>query len=700
MSVTRTMPAGTEEYSGAEFMDKVKEELEAVSRGEVFRLFNVSGANTITANALAPINDLYDGMRFAFEPESNNSSGVTLRVDNTGAKSVRDADGDLLEQNALVAARTVEVMYLLADDQYRVLSGLGGSNIEAASVILANQQSNTVAGGTATAGSWQTYTLNTEVLNDLTGEGSALSSNEITLPAGKYIFHASAPFYQTGNSKLRLYNVSDATVVADQSCSQVNADATDQAAFVCALQGKFEISSTKVFRLEYRVQTTNSGDGLGEAASFSEAEQYGVLTFLRPAEGGVDGVDGADGSSGYVFAFDTAVDDSDPGDGEFKFDNASIASVTGVHIDDLEGLGSADISAVIAAWGSVSSSVIQGTLLIKGIDDPGDIAEFRVTGVTAKTGYSTIDVTYVSHDGTFSVGQNYAFQFSSKGDKGDTGSTGATGPNNGWDYQWNTATSGDPGDGYIRSNNATFASITQLAIDDLDRNAVNNEAGIQASDDSTTNPKSYIRIVQVSDRTKFMEFELDSVWADQTGYWLATVTPVQQGNAIDNDAIVSITMYRSGDTGGLQAANNLSDVNDASQAAQNIGALEAANNLSDVDDPDAARDNIDAEPKAKRIGVTEPAGSYTLVLTDAGKDIQMQSASANNLTIPPNASVAFETLTVITGGQYGAGTTTIVAGSGVTIRSRDSKLTSGGQYARWEMMKIDTNEWWIAGDLV
>ena len=39
--------------------------------------------------------------------------------------------------------------------------------------------------------------------------------------------------------------------------------------------------------------------------------------------------------------------------------------------------------------------------------------------------------------------------------------------------------------------------------------------------------------------------------------------------------------------------------------------------------------------------INNPLTSYTLVLSDAGKLVQPHSASANNLTIPPNSSVAF-----------------------------------------------------------
>jgi hypothetical protein len=91
--------------------------------------------------------------------------------------------------------------------------------------------------------------------------------------------------------------------------------------------------------------------------------------------------------------------------------------------------------------------------------------------------------------------------------------------------------------------------------------------------------------------------------------------------------------------------------------------------------------------------------SYTLVLSDAGKMVTMNNASANNLTVPPNSSVAFPVDSRIDVIQYGAGQTTIVAGSGVTIRSSGSKLKINGQYSGASLWKKDTDEWILIGDI-
>jgi hypothetical protein len=101
----------------------------------------------------------------------------------------------------------------------------------------------------------------------------------------------------------------------------------------------------------------------------------------------------------------------------------------------------------------------------------------------------------------------------------------------------------------------------------------------------------------------------------------------------------------------------------------------------------------------KLVVANRQTASYTLVLSDADKLVEMNVASANNLTVPLNSSVAFSTGTQILLAQYGAGQTTIVATSGVTIRSNGAKLKLNAQYSGATLVKIAENEWYLFGDI-
>ncbi len=104
------------------------------------------------------------------------------------------------------------------------------------------------------------------------------------------------------------------------------------------------------------------------------------------------------------------------------------------------------------------------------------------------------------------------------------------------------------------------------------------------------------------------------------------------------------------------------------------------------------------EPADVVVANTQTA-SYTLVLADAGKVVEMNVASGNTLSVPPNSTVAFPVGTTVEVYQMGAGQTTITAGAGVTLRARNGAKTAS-QYATAALRKRATDEWVVVGDVV
>ena len=93
------------------------------------------------------------------------------------------------------------------------------------------------------------------------------------------------------------------------------------------------------------------------------------------------------------------------------------------------------------------------------------------------------------------------------------------------------------------------------------------------------------------------------------------------------------------------------------------------------------------------------ATSYTLVLGDAYKLIEMEVSTANTLTIPTNASVPFPLGTQILVSQLGTGQTTITPAVGVTLRSSGGKTKTSAQYSMCTLIKRGTDEWYLSGDI-
>ena len=97
--------------------------------------------------------------------------------------------------------------------------------------------------------------------------------------------------------------------------------------------------------------------------------------------------------------------------------------------------------------------------------------------------------------------------------------------------------------------------------------------------------------------------------------------------------------------------------------------------------------------------LNKESASYTLLLTDAHNYVEMEVSSANVLTIPTNATVAFPIGTEIRVTQLGTGQTTITPSAGVTLRSESSKNKTVGQYSVATLFKRGLNEWYLFGDI-
>lgn len=98
------------------------------------------------------------------------------------------------------------------------------------------------------------------------------------------------------------------------------------------------------------------------------------------------------------------------------------------------------------------------------------------------------------------------------------------------------------------------------------------------------------------------------------------------------------------------------------------------------------------------VSINQQTASYTLVLTDDKKLVEMNVGSANNLTVPADNTVNFPVGTSIDILQVGAGQTTIVASSGVTI-NRATGLKLRAQWSAATLIKRAANTWVAVGDL-
>lgn len=153
---------------------------------------------------------------------------------------------------------------------------------------------------------------------------------------------------------------------------------------------------------------------------------YFRLTFVRTGDLGTTGAGGATGATGaagatpeITQAYSITTTDSDPGSGIFRFNNATIASVTAAYIDNNEA-GANSITAYLDTFDD-SSSTVKGVLVFRGVTAPTAFAVFQVTGsVVDGTGYRKLTLVYIASGGTFTNTNVFAFSFHRTGDLDST----------------------------------------------------------------------------------------------------------------------------------------------------------------------------------------------------------------------------------------------------------------------------------------
>lgn len=138
----------------------------------------------------------------------------------------------------------------------------------------------------------------------------------------------------------------------------------------------------------------------------------------------------SDGSTtlalGVKFIFDSAAADADPGDGEIRFNHATLSSATAAYIDNSNS-SLAPVSAWLDTFDDSGDTANRGTLHVANVLSPGDnFRIYRVMGsVVDGTGYRKLTLVHVAGAGTFAAGDTLALVFSSAGADGEDGEDGA-----------------------------------------------------------------------------------------------------------------------------------------------------------------------------------------------------------------------------------------------------------------------------------
>lgn len=136
-----------------------------------------------------------------------------------------------------------------------------------------------------------------------------------------------------------------------------------------------------------------------------------------------------------------------------------------------------------------------------------------------------------------------------QGPQGVHGAQGTDGLDASFDYAWSAATSGDPGSGKIRGNNATVSSITEIGIHKLTASGADIETEIATWDDSTSSVRAKLYIVKEGSPGNRHSFSVTGSGTDAGDYWTFPVTYVGTAGTISNGDSVAVNPVLKGDKG-------------------------------------------------------------------------------------------------------------------------------------------------------
>lgn len=230
-----------------------------VANGNFYTGGGVVNAYTLAAIGLKQVSPAYtDGFESQFIVPITSTGPTTYNVAGLGVKDVVLQGDVALSGGELIAGRYATIIYDTALGK-GVLQNPFAAADEVA--IFAHQEASGVDGGAATSGAFETRTIDTTILNEISG--ASLAANVVTLPAGTYEVEWENILYSTNGTANRLRNTSDSL-----SFPGLTVEANSSSGHGIAAPGtaKFTIAGAKDFELQ-SYPAASHADGYGRSAA-------------------------------------------------------------------------------------------------------------------------------------------------------------------------------------------------------------------------------------------------------------------------------------------------------------------------------------------------------------------------------------------------------------------------------------------------
>ena len=296
-----------------------------------------------------------------------------------------------------------------------------------------------------------------------------------------------------------------------------------------ALDRSFKVSRTNtISSAEF---TDSATDRASKTLGFDSSGNLTTVADFLPA-----------GGDSAQFTYSTTTTDSDPGSGIIRFNNTTLASATIAYVDDLEANGT-NVEAWLQSFDDVTGNATnRGRIRVSKSNSLDVWHVWKISGaVTDASGYTKLALTYIDGAGALADEDKVFLSFTASGEDGAIP---------GYYYKFDTGTTAaDPGAGEVSFNHATYASATEIYIDDADANGVTTQADTETWGDSTETIKGYLHIVDINDSTTYARFKITAAVVDASGYNKITVVHLTSNNTFSAADELSITFTRNGDAG-------------------------------------------------------------------------------------------------------------------------------------------------------
>jgi len=614
-------------------------------------------ANAYIANPSPVYTSYYAGMRIKLYIHAANTGASTVNVNSLGIKNLKRANGAGLSSGDLAITSIWEFVYDGTDFKGEITSGSGGGGGDLVSTNNLSDVANTST-ALSNLGGLSNSLLSTKVFVgnssniatgvNISGDGTISNTGVFTLANTAVVPGSYTSTNITVDSKGRILTIANGSG-GGGTWGSITGTLSSQTDLQTALNAKgigdllstnnlSELTSPSTARTNLGLAIgTNVQAYSSKLGNFSAlANSSGVLT----NDGAGNYSWGSAGSSGTV----TSIATTSPITGGTITTTGTIGISDAAADGSTKGAASFTASDFDATSGNIAIDYTNGQVATNSV--PGFLSAADHTSFAAKQSAITLTTTGTSGAATFVSNILNIPQYAGTTYNAGTGLTLTTGT-----FSVNTS-----------QNISTLSNLTSNGF--LKTSGGAGTLGVSSTVDATT--------------------ELSGI-----------VPTVNGGTGVDNSTGGTANQFWARPNGSTGAATYraivAADIPTLNQNTTGSAAtLATARTINTVPFNGSANISIPGMGSANR-----QTASYTLVLGDANNVVEQNVASSNTLTVPPNSSVAFPINTQITLTQYGVGLTTVVAGSGVTIRSSSGGLASPGQYFPMVLWKVATDEWYL-----